>query len=85
MTTFRNMNLLQPLSFPQKFDVVFCRNVAIYFSEADKRKLYDGIARVLAPDGYLIIGATETLVGISQSFESRRHLRSIYYQLRGAI
>jgi chemotaxis protein methyltransferase CheR len=36
------------------------------------------------PDGYLIIGSTESLVGISQGFDSKRHMRSIYYQLRGA-
>jgi chemotaxis protein methyltransferase CheR len=83
ITTFKNLNLLEPLNFPNKFDVVFCRNVAIYFAEADKRKLFEGIARVLAPDGFLIIGSTETLVGISQSFDSKRHVRSIYYQLRG--
>lgn len=85
LTTFKNLNLLEPLSFPNKFDVIFCRNVAIYFSDADKRKLFDGIARVLAPDGFLIIGSTETLVGISQSFDSKRHIRSIYYQLRGGV
>jgi len=83
ITTFKNLNLLEPLNFPNKFDIIFCRNVAIYFAEADKRKLFDGIARVLAPDGYLIIGSTETLVGISQNFDSKRHIRSIYYQLRG--
>ena len=83
ITTFRNLNLLEPLNFPSKFDIIFCRNVAIYFSEADKRKLFESIARVLAPDGYLIIGSTETLVGISQRFDSKRHIRSIYYQLRG--
>lgn len=82
ITTFKNLNLLEPLNFPNKFDIVFCRNVAIYFSEADKRKLFDGITRVLSQDGYLIIGSTETLVGISQSFESKRHIRSVYYQLR---
>lgn len=81
MTTFRNINLLEPLVFPNKFDIIFCRNVAIYFSDADKRKLYDGISRVLAPDGCLIIGSTESLTGISSRFESKRHLRSIYYQL----
>lgn len=84
MTMFRTMNLLEPLNFPNKFDIVFCRNVAIYFSDADKRKLFDGISKVLMPDGYLIIGSTESLVGIAQTFDSKRHMRSIYYQLHRA-
>lgn len=81
LTTFKAINLLEPLPFTAKFDIVFCRNVAIYFSDADKRKLYDGISRVLAPDGYLIIGSTESLTGIAPRFESKRYMRSIFYQL----
>jgi chemotaxis protein methyltransferase CheR len=82
LTSFRILNLLEPLPFPSKFDVVFCRNVAIYFSEPDRRRLFDNIAQVVAPDGSLIIGATESITGISNRFESRRYLRSIYYQLK---
>jgi chemotaxis protein methyltransferase CheR len=80
LTSFRTLNLLEPLAFPSRFDIVFCRNVAIYFSEADKRQLFDSISRVMAPDGYLIIGATETLTGVSSRLDPRRYLRSIYYQ-----
>lgn len=82
LTTFRNLNLLEPLSFPTKFDIVFCRNVAIYFSEADKRQLFESIAHVVAADGYLIIGGTESLTGISTRFEPKRYMRSVYYQLK---
>jgi chemotaxis protein methyltransferase CheR len=82
MTSFKNLNLLEPLAFPAKFDIVFCRNVAIYFSEADRRRLFDGISRVMAPDGYLIIGSTESLTGVSDRLEPKRYLRSIYYQLK---
>jgi len=81
MATFRTINLLEPLVFPTKFDIIFCRNVAIYFSDGDRRKLYDGISRVLAPDGCLIIGSTESLTGITSRLESKRHLRSVFYQL----
>ena len=81
MATFKTINLLEPLSFPVKFDIIFCRNVAIYFSEADKSRLYDGISRVLATDGCLVIGSTESLTGISRRFESKRHMRSVFYQL----
>jgi len=82
LTTFRTLNLLEPLAFPAKFDVVFCRNVAIYFAEADKRQLFDSITRVMAPDACLIIGATESLTGVSNRLEPKRYLRSIYYQLK---
>jgi chemotaxis protein methyltransferase CheR len=82
LTSFRTLNLLEPLPFPSKFDLVFCRNVAIYFSEPDKRRLFDSIAQVMAPDGSLMIGSTETLTGVSNRLEPRRYLRSVYYQLK---
>ena len=78
------MNLLEPFSFPQKFDIVMCRNVAIYFSEPDKARLFKAISRVMAPDGYLIIGSTETITGLCPEFEPKRYLRSVFYQLKGA-
>jgi chemotaxis protein methyltransferase CheR len=82
LTSFRTLNLLEPLVFPTKFDIVFCRNVAIYFSEADKRILFENISRVIAPDGYLVIGATESLTGVSARLDPKRYLRSVYYQLK---
>jgi chemotaxis protein methyltransferase CheR len=81
LATFKSINLLEPLSFPAKFDIIFCRNVAIYFNETDKARLYESLAQVLAPDGYLIIGSTESLTGLSRRFEPKRHLRSVFYQL----
>ena len=69
LATFKGINLLEPLAFPNKFDIIFCRNVAIYFSDADKKRLYDGLSRVLAPDGCLIIRSTESLTGICPRFE----------------
>ena len=84
LATFKMMNLLEPFSFPQKFDIVLCRNVAIYFSEPDKARLFKAISRVMAPDGYLIIGSTETITGLCPEFEPKRYLRSVFYQLKGA-
>jgi len=81
LATFKSINLLEPLSFPAKFDIIFCRNVAIYFNESDKIRLYESLAQVLAPDGYLIIGSTESLTGLSRRFVPKRHLRSVLYQL----
>jgi chemotaxis protein methyltransferase CheR len=81
LSSFKGINLLEPLAFPNKFDIIFCRNVAIYFSDPDRRRLYDGLSRVLAPDGYLLIGSTESLTGICPRFEPKRYLRSVFYQL----
>lgn len=83
LATFKTMNLLEPFTFPQKFDLVLCRNVAIYFSEQDKIRLFKGISRILAPDGALIIGSTETITGLCPEFEPKRYLRSVFYQLKG--
>ncbi|BBO72417.1 chemotaxis protein methyltransferase [Desulfosarcina alkanivorans] len=82
MVTFRRMNLMQPFVGLGKFDIIFCRNVAIYFTLQDRKKLFDKIADVLEPDGYLLIGSTESLTGICPRFVPKRHLRSVYYQLK---
>ncbi len=80
MASFRTMNLLQPFSFPAPFDIIFCRNVAIYFTEPDKIRLFQNLGRSLARDGALIIGSTESLTGLCPEFEPKRHLRSVFYQ-----
>jgi len=81
LANFRKVNLMQPFSGLGRFDVIFCRNVAIYFKPDDKKKLFERLAGVLQPDGALIIGSTESLSGINKSFVPKRYLRSIYYQL----
>ena len=80
MATFRTMNLLEPFSFPNPFDIIFCRNVAIYFTEADKTRLFHNLAKYLARDGCLIIGSTESISGLCPELEPKRYLRSVFYQ-----
>lgn len=82
IVSFRKMNLMQPFTGIGKFDIIFCRNVAIYFTLEDRQKLFDKIADALEPQGYLIIGATESLTGVCPRFVPKRHLKSIFYQLR---
>lgn len=84
LASFRKMNLMEDFSSLGKFDVIFCRNVAIYFSERDRISLFNRIEERLEKDGYLIIGSMESLNAISPQFESKRHLRSVFYQLKGA-
>jgi chemotaxis protein methyltransferase CheR len=80
MVNFRKMNLMLPFSGLGKFDIIFCRNVAIYFTLADRKKLFDKIADCLADDGFLVIGSTESLTGVCPRFIPKRHLRAIFYQ-----
>ncbi len=82
MANFRKINLMLPFTALGKFDIVLCRNVAIYFTLEDRKKLFNRIADVLEPDGYLIIGSTESLTGVCPRFIPKRHLRSIFYQLK---
>ncbi|MBV5268409.1 MAG: protein-glutamate O-methyltransferase CheR, partial [Burkholderiaceae bacterium] len=83
MVSFSNINLLKNFPSLGRFDIIFCRNVAIYFSDEDKASLYKRLATVLESDGYLIIGGTESLTGISTLFAPQRHMRSVFYQLVG--
>lgn len=80
MANFRKLNLMQPFSSLGKFDIIFCRNVAIYFTLTDRKKLFNKIADSLADDGFLVIGSTESLTGVCSRFIPKRHLRSIFYQ-----
>ncbi|MFH0998232.1 MAG: protein-glutamate O-methyltransferase CheR [Pseudomonadota bacterium] len=80
MATFKKMNLMQPFVGIGKFDIIFCRNVAIYFTIEDRKKLFRHIEDVLAADGVLIIGSTESLTGVAPQFEPKRYLRSVFYQ-----
>ena len=82
MASFRKLNLMEDFSSLGKFDIVFCRNVAIYFNERDRTSLFNRIEQRMDPDGYLVIGSMESLSAITPQFESKRHLRSVYYQVK---
>ena len=83
IVSFRKLNLFQSFAALGRFDIIFCRNVAIYFSQPDKVKLYEKISGALTSDGYLLIGAQESLTGITNIFEPQRYMRSIFYELKG--
>lgn len=82
LALFRKLNLLEPLSFPAPFDIILCRNVAIYFCEQDRIRMFGNIARCLARDGSLIIGSTESVTGLCPAFVPQRHLRTVFYLLK---
>jgi len=82
LATFRRMNLLEAFAFPVPFDIIMCRNVAIYFSEQDRSRMFRNLSRCLARDGNLIIGSTESLTGLCPEFVPQRYLRTVFYQLQ---
>lgn len=82
MATFRSLNLMDEFVGLSLFDIVFCRNVAIYFKEEDRQTLFRRIARVLEPDGALIVGATEAVATLCPEYEAKRYHRTIFYQRR---
>ena len=78
MITFRKFNLLDNPSVLGKFDVVFCRNVLIYFDTPTKTRVLDAIADMLPPDGFLYLGGAETVLGTSDRFQLKQGQRGIY-------
>jgi chemotaxis protein methyltransferase CheR len=68
MISFRQLNLLGPWPMSGPFDIIFCRNVVIYFDKETQRKLFARYADMLAPHGYLYIGHSENLTKISERF-----------------
>jgi chemotaxis protein methyltransferase CheR len=80
LIAFKPLNLFDPWPMSGKFDVIFCRNVVIYFDKSDQRILFDRFAEILAPGGWLFIGHSESLFRVSDRF---KHLGRTIYQKAG--
>lgn len=78
MASFREWNLLADPAPLGRFDVVFCRNVLIYFDQATKARVLDAIARQMAPDGLLYLGGAETVLGLTSRFGAVPGERGVY-------
>ena len=78
MVQFRTLNLLNDFSPLGQFDVVFCRNVLIYFDQPTKVGVLERIARQMPRDGYLMLGAAETVVGLTDCFVPLPEKRGLY-------
>ena len=78
MVHFRTHNLLQGAAGMGVFDVVFCRNVLIYFDVTQKRTILTEIARTVAKDGALLLGSAETVIGLTDAFELTPGARGLY-------
>jgi len=82
MAQFKKMNLMKPFMGMGKFDIIMCRNVMIYFTSENRRKIYHNISKVLEADGYLLIGSTESLVNDTDLYTSSKYLNSVFYQFK---
>ncbi|MGC8493756.1 MAG: CheR family methyltransferase [Syntrophobacteraceae bacterium] len=80
MVSFRHDNLKLSAQTFQTFDIIFLRNVMIYFSESLKRELLTRMAKLLAPNGYLFLGTGETTSGYTTLFEMVEFGKAIYYR-----
>ncbi|TDQ84342.1 CheR-type MCP methyltransferase [Dongia mobilis] len=78
MVQYKEWNLLNDPAPLGKFDIVFCRNVLIYFDQPTKAKVLAGIAKQMPDDGYLFLGGAETVLGISDKFQLLPGQRGIY-------
>ncbi|BDU73384.1 CheR family methyltransferase [Mesoterricola silvestris] len=85
LVTFRKFNLQDSMDPLGPFDVVFCRYVTIYFADEFKRRIFAGIASLLAPSGHLLISAVESLRGIADQLLPMTHAGGLYYQCDPSI
>ena len=80
MVQFQHLNLMDVEPHLGCFDVVFCRNVAIYFNIEVRRRFFDRLAEVLPRGGVLIIGASESLCNVTKRFQRQEYKGHFYYR-----
>jgi chemotaxis protein methyltransferase CheR len=78
MVTFKKQNLLENFTALGNFDVIFCRNVLIYFDTETKKKVLINLARQTTKDGFLLMGGAETVVGLSKDYKTVEGRRGLY-------
>ncbi|MCC6775093.1 MAG: protein-glutamate O-methyltransferase CheR [Hyphomicrobiales bacterium] len=78
MVQFRQLNLLGDFSHLGPFDLVLCRNVLIYFDQSAKVEVLERLSRVVEHDGFLVLGAAETVVGLTDRFRPVTDRRGLY-------
>jgi chemotaxis protein methyltransferase CheR len=82
---FRQFNLLQDFLPLGKFDIIFCRNVLIYFDQATKSDIFTRLAKASEPDGYLFLGAAETVIGLTDQYRLCSNRRGVYLPNTAAL
>lgn len=82
MVRFQKLNLQENFNHLGKQDVIFCRNILIYFSLEFKQDILKRIASLLRPGGYLFLGASESIIMYTQEYDMQRHAMGLYYQVK---
>jgi len=80
---FEANNLIQD-PVPGKFDIIFCRNVVIYFKDEVKKQIYHKLSRALKPDGVLVLGSSESLYGYMDNYIVREYGLTRYYEMKSS-
>ena len=78
MVQHRQLNLLHDFSQLGVFDLIFCRNVLIYFDQETKTNIFNRLAKAVEPDGFLVLGAAETVIGLTTVFKPLVEQRGVY-------
>ena len=85
MVQYRPFNLLSDFGQLGGFDAVYCRNVLIYFDQPTKIDVLERVARIVEPDGFLVLGAAETVVGLTEAFKPIPERRGLYLPNKSAL
>jgi len=80
MCYFDQRNLHEPMAAIGPFDIIFCRNVAIYFTPEDQKSVFNNLAKVLTPNGWLFVGSSESLSKLGPEWKAQQHCRSNCYR-----
>jgi len=80
--SFRELNLMQSYTLLGRFDIIYCRNVLIYFSTELKRDILARMAKCLNPGGFLVLGGSESITNYSNEFDLIRWRNGVIYQLK---
>lgn len=83
MVKFKSINLVAE-PFPNMFDIIFCRNVIIYFAEDQKKQIFLNLQKALKPDGSLVLGSAESVAGYLDNFIIREFGLSRYYEIKAS-
>jgi chemotaxis protein methyltransferase CheR len=84
MVQYRYLNLLNDFSSLGTFDIVYCRNVLIYFDQPTKTDVLNRVAKLMAPDAFMLLGAAETVVGLTEAFKPMPERRGLYVHAAAA-
>ncbi|MEM8839088.1 MAG: protein-glutamate O-methyltransferase CheR [Pseudomonadota bacterium] len=85
LVNFQPFNLMSSFAAMPRFDIVFCRNVLIYFDIETKGKVLEKVGSILQPDGFMLLGSAETTMGVSDAFHPDPAIRSLYRKADYAV